>query len=883
MSTRHLVKVVTLLTLLMVCRSPAADSVSLTPFSGGDGRFKVVTLPGRQNVWQTLSGDIYLYFDVPSSFTFTQGSPVHLKVTFYNQGSGAVGAEYDSTKGDSLTDKYRQADKTTGGSRTGDGTFVDAYYELSFPRFAGRQNGNADFRLYLADGGSIPLSVKGVTIQNHPFEIERPDHVSLTPFSCCDGQFQTATIDSQSVWRTLAGNPYMYFTVPDSWDFTPGSPAYLQVTYYNDGYGTISVEYDSAFGGSPADMYRRSETHTRSSRVNTQAFVDSYHELLLPKLAGRQNGGADFRLGLAGGGAVPLSVKAVTISNIPFDDPQFQYVLTKPWLGPYTGPTRDYVDRSTLNHKVMVGYQGWFRTPNDLADGGWSHWCRDGVMVPANFTVDMWPDLTEFDPNELSRAGEVVTRSGKPAYLFSSATRATVRRHFQWMRKYNIDGAFLQRFVHSGSSGAWGHDEWVLDHVREAANLEGRIWAIEYDVSSLSSESNPYDVITRDWKWLVDVVKVREDPRYAYEGGKPVVFIWGLPFPDRHIDKTTANRIVDFLQQDATYGGNYVIGGLPSWWRDLGDWHDHIRRYDGALAWMPPDQSAYWSDRQMLRNWGIDYFPHIWPGFSWANMQHQTGDTDYTPRGGGTFFWRKAYDALGSGASRLFVGMFDEYDEGTAIMPMSDDPPYPPAQWGRFITNEGVPSDWWMILAGEARGMLLRHRPYSLFLPTQQELVNRSNVGPEVWIDLGTIDTQDQLYGKTVADGKTQAATFAGRDCRRNAVPGSDLYFYFDVDSGFAHAESQGLDVTVEVEYHDSADAVGLSLEYDGVKSPYTLHPLVIETQGSGQWRTIRFEIADAYFGNRQNAGSDLRLRLTGSYTLHIDRIWVRKEQPPVP
>lgn len=883
MSARHFGAAVACLTLSIVCLSSAADTMSLTPFSCCDGLFKTLLLPGGQAVWQNTNGHIYLYFDVPGGFTFTPGSPVYLKVIFYDQGYGRVGVHYDSTKGDSLADKYREAEEGQGASRLNSGSFVEAYYQLAFPRFAGRQNGGADFRLYLADGGSTPLSVKSATIQDHPFKIEQLNQVNLIPFSCCDGQFQPATVGSQSVWRTLAGNSYMYFAIPGTWGFPLGASVYLKVTYYDEGHGTVWVEYDSTAGNTLADMYRRSETHTRSSRVNTRTFVDSYHELLLPKLAGRQNGGADFRLALADGGIVPLSVKAVTISNAPSEDPQFQYVLTKPWLRPYTGPTRDYVDRSTLNHKVMVGYQGWFRTPNDLADQGWVHWCRDGVMIPANFTVDMWPDRTDFDPNELFRAGDVVTRSGQPAHLFSSATRATVRRHFQWMRKYNIDGAFLQRFVHSSSSGAWGRDEWVLHHVREAANLEGRIWAIEYDVSALSSEPDPYEVITTDWNWLVDVAKVLEDPRYAHEGTQPVVFVWGLPYPDRHIDMTTANAIIDFFKFDARYGGNYVIGGLPWWWRTMGDWHDHIRRYDAALAWMPPDRNAYLNDYSQLRSWGIDYFPHVWPGFSWANLQHQTGTQDYWPRAGGEFFWNKLGEATGSGATRLFIGMFDEYDEGTAIMPMSDDPPNPSATWGRFITNEGRPSDWWMVLAGEARDILLRHQWYSFLLPNEQTLANRSNVGPEAWIDLGAVDASNQLSWMTVAQGQTQAVSFAGRDCRCNAAPGLDLYLAFDVDSGFAFEESQGLDVTAEVEYHDSPPFLGLSLDYDGINGPHTQHPLTITTQGSGEWRTVRFEITDAYFGNRQDGGSDFRLVLPAFARFYIDHVWVRTEQSPVP
>ena len=53
----------------------------------------------------------------------------------------------------------------------------------------------------------------------------------------------------------------------------------------------------------------------------------------------------------------------------------------------------------------------------------------------------------------------------------------------------------------------------------------------------------------------------------------------------------------------------------------------------------------------------------------------------------------------------VYVAMFDEVDEGTAIFKCAND--VPGAGATRFITYEGLPSDFYLRLAG-AGGRLLR-------------------------------------------------------------------------------------------------------------------------------------------------------------------------------
>src|SRR6185295_3942614 len=106
-------------------------------------------------------------------------------------------------------------------------------------------------------------------------------------------------------------------------------------------------------------------------------------------------------------------------------------------LQPYAGPTERGVDASTLDRKLMVGYQGWFSCEGDGGNRGWSHWTknRSKPFSAANAKVDLWPDVSELAADERF-ATDLVFPDGRRAEVFSSLRPATVRRHFQWMKDY---------------------------------------------------------------------------------------------------------------------------------------------------------------------------------------------------------------------------------------------------------------------------------------------------------------------------------------------------------------------------------------------------------------------------------------------------------------
>jgi len=103
------------------------------------------------------------------------------------------------------------------------------------------------------------------------------DIAVLSPLDCCDGRYQVVDIGGRTVWQNLSGNDYLYFDVPTTFTFSSGMSVYLKIRYYDSGYGTVEVQYDSTRGDSLPDIYSRSESHNRSSRVDSGVFVDSYH------------------------------------------------------------------------------------------------------------------------------------------------------------------------------------------------------------------------------------------------------------------------------------------------------------------------------------------------------------------------------------------------------------------------------------------------------------------------------------------------------------------------------------------------------------------------------------------------------------------------------
>ena len=402
-----------------------------------------------------------------------------------------------------------------------------------------------------------------------------------------------------------------------------------------------------------------------------------------------------------------------------------------PWLHPYAGPTRTDIDATTLDGKVLCGYQGWFNTPGDGTNFGFGHW-GNGLDRPGSgrFTVDMWPDTSEYDPRDLVEVPALKMPDGSPARLYSGFHKGPTLVHCKWMRQYGIDGVFLSRFVSETTSPTRArHVNTNLANVREGCHREGRVWAMMLDLSTGRRGSTAS--VINDWKFLCDTVKVRKDSRYLHHQGKPVVLLWGLGFKDRPWTPEQGEELVKFFKTDPQYGGVYLIGGIDPYWRTLrggsrpdAGWAQVYRMFDAISPW---DAGRYRDDAGMdrvrkevwerdlaeLKGLGIGYMPTAFPGFSWDNLRRTKPGTTMIARRKGEFYWRQFAIFKALGVRTVFVGMFDEVNEATAIFKVSNQVPV--GQY--FVTYEGLPSDWYLKLTGAATEMIRGEAPLSEKIP----------------------------------------------------------------------------------------------------------------------------------------------------------------------
>lgn len=381
---------------------------------------------------------------------------------------------------------------------------------------------------------------------------------------------------------------------------------------------------------------------------------------------------------------------------------------------PSTEPDEPVVDMTSDMYDsyqglVMCGYQGWHGTPGDGCshnpNEAWPHYCdvnnKPFIFEPGVLknSIDFWPDVTEYE--KTYAADGFTYPDGSQAMVYSSYDESTVNLHFKWMKDYNIDGVFMQRFVSQiTEAAALDHSDKVLASAMAASNEHARAISVMYDMVGMDASSSA-DIILNDAAALK--AKYNLDDRskgqryYLYHNGKPLIGLVSVGQASAPYNIAQAQAVVDGLQAM----GFSIMLGVPAYWRNPGKgdcvndskitnlikdvdiimpWLVGVYDYDGTTPSAVSKFSKYFSDTmddKKIGSWviskgdygqadeyGVEYCPLVFAGFSDQNMHP---DHSVYDRHGGNFYWEQIYSNLNKGAKMLYVAMFDEIDEGTAI------------------------------------------------------------------------------------------------------------------------------------------------------------------------------------------------------------------------
>mmetsp|Transcript_10869 Transcript_10869/g.24011 ORF Transcript_10869/g.24011 Transcript_10869/m.24011 type:complete len:273 (+) Transcript_10869:1124-1942(+) len=268
-----------------------------------------------------------------------------------------------------------------------------------------------------------------------------------------------------------------------------------------------------------------------------------------------------------------------------------------------------------------------------------------------------------------------------------------------------------------------------------------------YDLTGATPGQTTVEDIKRDWKHLVDGLQITKNPQYLHHNGFPVLGVFFGKVAKSPLSAEEASALVDWLQNnpEERYRVTVLGAGVGKDWRTNPhpEWMPVYNKFDIISPWTVgryrDDASVDHHSKKYLtpdvafsHENDQEYMPVVFPGFSSREIRRRARSRGHfvddaplneIPRYGGSFLWRQLYHSVRSGANMVFVAMFDEVDEGTAIMKVAPSDVYAPSN-GDFLTldvDEGhnnLPSDWYLRLVGEANRLLRGSRTeFPLYIP----------------------------------------------------------------------------------------------------------------------------------------------------------------------
>ena len=379
-------------------------------------------------------------------------------------------------------------------------------------------------------------------------------------------------------------------------------------------------------------------------------------------------------------------------------------------MGPL--PNKEWGVKSSISYDsykglAMAGYQGWFYSPAEgqkYADGY--------AFADGSYHVDMLPEMLEYI-DTYPIPGRMA--DGSEPRVFSANDYSTVDVHFRWMKEYGLDGVFMQRFIDHIDEVHPDHYFKLMDNVMDCAERYDRAICIMYDLTA-GKEGKMGDMLLEDIDYMnarYDLFDHENRPSYLWHNGKPLVVVWGIGFMDRpafYMDE--AAKIIDGLKDR----GYSIMLGVPTYWREGGPdtrelerLHGYIAKADIIMPWyvgryenedFDEFKKIIPEDVKWCKEHGIDFAGDVWPGFSWENGC--PGADDAVPRRGGEFLQRQIDACIEAGCESLYISMFDEVNEGTAIFKIAREVPVPAYRQVIVPLEDGVPSDRYLTICGEA-------------------------------------------------------------------------------------------------------------------------------------------------------------------------------------
>lgn len=360
--------------------------------------------------------------------------------------------------------------------------------------------------------------------------------------------------------------------------------------------------------------------------------------------------------------------------------------VTEVYNKPDFTPHKEGEPYNTYRGLVMAGYQGWFCAPGSGCPHGdhknteWYHYRENNIFEPGVLknSIDFWPDMSEYEKKYTP--GKFILPNGQKAQVYSAYDRSSVLLHFKWMKEYGIDGVFMQRFVGEVIDNPDGKDHFdkVLASAMEGSNIYQRAICVMYDLGGFLPER--LDKVLTDAQDIMDKYQLKDRTKqkfYLYQDDKPLITLWGVGFND---GRPYSLKDVENLINGLKAKGFSIMLGVPTYWRELRNdalpdpkLHELIRSANVIMPWFVGryGMSNYKDFHSLIEKdiaWckanNVEYAPLCFPGSSDRNMHP---NNSINPRYGGRFLWSQMYYCIKSGAQMLYIAMFDEVDEGTAI------------------------------------------------------------------------------------------------------------------------------------------------------------------------------------------------------------------------